>query len=316
MLPHSRKRTYRQRVTCSECDKELDSDYCNRHAKQHEGKKVRFLPVLEKSQTRLCFVGPQQQNELRATSSQATDESLDDDVSAYDEPQTVDKQPDLAPETTSLPSSDAQCQSDSDSSSISEQEQGNLGLLAETADTSCNIERMQLGPNQPVLNEYLPKKFGRETSKRDFNPEWFKQHSWLSYDVSDCCGSWFPCNMFQSNSTFKFNNWKKPQRLTKHSLSSAHQMAMAQWLAYNTNKRKQTSILMQLNDEHDRQVKENREYLRIVIECVVFTAQQNIAQRGHCEDRSALDQPSDVNRGNFLELLNMRSRDLPWLGEK
>ena len=66
-------------------------------------------------------------------------------------------------------------------------------------------------------------------------------------------------------------------------------MAMAQWLAYNTNKRKQTSILMQLNDEHDRQVKENREYLRIVIECVVFTAQQNIAQRGHCEDRSALD---------------------------
>ena len=47
----------------------------------------------------------------------------------------------------------------------------------------------------------------------------------------------------------------------------------------------------------------------------MFTAQQNVAQRAHVESRLDLGAVSDVNRGNFLELLHMRSRDIPWLLE-
>ena len=91
---------------------------------------------------------------------------------------------------------------------------------------------------------------------------------------------------------------------------------MAKWIAFRENKRKNTSIAKQLDNQHRVEVQHNREYLRVIIECLVFTAQQNIAQRGHREDRQDIVSTSDINRGNFLELLHMRCRDIPWLEDK
>ena len=56
-------------------------------------------------------------------------------------------------------------------------------------------------------------------------------------------------------------------------------------------------------------------WLRVIIECLMFTAQQNIPQRGHTECRSNLSSASDFNRGNFLELLHLRCKDNPWLSK-
>jgi hypothetical protein len=48
----------------------------------------------------------------------------------------------------------------------------------------------------------------------------------------------------------------------------------------------------------------------------MFPAQQNIAMRGHVEDRKNIWEVSDIIRGNFLELLHFRCKDLPWLKQK
>ena len=48
----------------------------------------------------------------------------------------------------------------------------------------------------------------------------------------------------------------------------------------------------------------------------MFAAQQNIAMRGHVESRKDIWEVSDINRGNFLELLHLRCKDLPWLKQK
>ena len=45
----------------------------------------------------------------------------------------------------------------------------------------------------------------------------------------------------------------------------------------------------------------------------MITAQQNISQRGHEENRQNIGEISDTNRGIFLEFLSLRCRDLPWL---
>ena len=66
---------------------------------------------------------------------------------------------------------------------------------------------------------------------------------------------------------------------------------------------------------HETMVAKNRKYLRVIIECVMYTAQQNIPQRGHKECRSNLASMSDNNPGNFLELLHSRCKDNPWLAE-
>ena len=46
----------------------------------------------------------------------------------------------------------------------------------------------------------------------------------------------------------------------------------------------------------------------------MFTAQQNIAQRGHDEQRDGLGESSDINRGNFL--VHLRCKDIPWRKDK
>ena len=88
---------------------------------------------------------------------------------------------------------------------------------------------------------------------------------------------------------------------------------MAKWIDSRANKKRNTSILSKLQESHKHDVQENREYLKVIIECLMFTAQQNIAQRGHDEQRDGLSNSSDVNRGNFLELIHLRCKDIAWL---
>ena len=53
-LSKSRKRSYRYRVKCEECEKEFDSDYVEAHSRiVHSGRKVKCLPVVESSQLKL-----------------------------------------------------------------------------------------------------------------------------------------------------------------------------------------------------------------------------------------------------------------------
>ena len=74
--------------------------------------------------------------------------------------------------------------------------------------------------------------------------------------------------------------------------------------------------MQQLSSAHQEQVVTNRQYLQIIIECLMFTAQQNIAMRGHEERRKDIWEVSDINRGNFIELLRLRCKDFPWLKSK
>ncbi len=60
--------------------------------------------------------------------------------------------------------------------------------------------------------------------------------------------------------------------------------------------KKNITLLNVLNKEHDKQIKDNWEYMKTIAEVLLLTATQNIAQRG--QDESA---ESD-NRGNFIAI--------------
>ena len=55
----------------------------------------------------------------------------------------------------------------------------------------------------------------------------------------------------------------------------------------------------------DKTVKENRVYMRGVIESIIYTCCQNIGLRGHREH------PSEINRGNVLEILTLLENFCP-----
>ena len=186
-------------------------------------------------------------------------------------------------------------------------------LYSGTCQKSSDIDE---GPQQPMLKCYDPKKIGSESFSRDFNPAWYKRYPWLSYNCETkkaCC---YPCQKYLNVHDFTFDNWKKLERLTKHHKSESHQTTMAKWIESRANKKRNTSILSKLQESHKQYVKENRDFLKVIIECLMFTAQQNIAQRCHDEQRDSLSNSSDVNRGNFLELIHLRCKDIAWLKDK
>ena len=123
----------------------------------------------------------------------------------------------------------------------------------------------------------------------------------------------FPCQKFLNDSHFSFDNWKKPERLTTHSKSEAHLLAMTKWMDSKATASNNNNILTQLQKKHESEVQDNRKYLQMLIESIAHLAKQNIAFRGHNEDRSKLTELSDQNRGNFLETLNLMSNHSPFL---
>jgi hypothetical protein len=91
---------------------------------------------------------------------------------------------------------------------------------------------------------------------------------------------------------------------------------MAKWLSHNELLRKGTSPVQMIESESVKQKKEKRDWLYNIVEILILCLQQNFALRGHEEDRSNLNEMSDVNRGNFLEILSFLARHNPAMMEK
>ena len=66
-------------------------------------------------------------------------------------------------------------------------------------------------------------------------------------------------------------------------------------MSIKANKKCNSLVTSLLNEAHKQSVKENRMYIQVIIECLMYTAQQNIAQRGHEEVRTGLNERCDVN---------------------
>ena len=148
---------------------------------------------------------------------------------------------------------------------------------------------------------------------RDFQISWYDEYPWINYNTSMSSVTCFPCQKFLNDSHFSFDNWKKPERLTTHSKSEAHLLAMTKWMDSKATASNNNNILTQLQKKHESEVQDNRKYLQMLIESIAHLAKQNISFRGHNEDRSKLTELSDQNRGNFLETLSLMSNYSPFL---
>lgn len=136
--------------------------------------------------------------------------------------------------------------------------------------------------NQCYQNSQQKKK-GNETLSRKFNPKWYKLYPWLDYEShKDRCVC-FSCRKFENDPSFVFDNWKKPEKLQKHTNSEKHITSMTKWALFKASQLRNTSVLHQLSNAHKEHVESNRKYLKIIIECLVHNLQQNIPLRGHEE---------------------------------
>ena len=161
------------------------------------------------------------------------------------------------------------------------------------------------GPCRPVLKTYPSRMIGGRS--RAFVATWYDNYDWLEYSASEDATYCFPCRHFrrETGGSIKivyteegFSNWKKAiESLKSHETSLVHKHAMEQWAEFKIRKKSSSKILKAMNVGHDKLVLENRHYIKALIECLIYTCCQNIAQRGHDESENS------ENKGNFIELL-------------
>ena len=168
----------------------------------------------------------------------------------------------------------------------------------------------QEGPFQPVLAKYAPYQDGH--SVRDFNPKHFKENPWAEWNPEKKIIECYSCKTFMPNNVqWSFSKWKNTERLASHGKSKLHKQGYLMWMAKKVSVSKKKSIASQVLAHHRENVEKTRNYVKVLIQSVGFMAQQNIAFRGHREDRSTMGDESAAveNRGNYLELLSLRSHD-------
>ncbi len=160
---------------------------------------------------------------------------------------------------------------------------------------------------QPMMNIYPRTLMGDR--RRSFKAAWYHIHPWLEYSKLSDSVFCYACRHFSPpkasetvfDSKLGFNNWKKATYkqggFAIHARSERHKQAMITWRDYQKAVKSNATLVNALNKEHNKQVQENRDYIKTIGEILLLTATQNIAQRGH--DESA---ESD-NKGNFMAIL-------------
>ncbi|KAF0711333.1 Uncharacterized protein FWK35_00034325 [Aphis craccivora] len=163
---------------------------------------------------------------------------------------------------------------------------------------------MQLGPYQPV-NISFPR-----TSGRTFRQEWYKSYEWLEYSQELDSAFCFYCRAFPTvgmETAFVscgFKKWGKAnQRFSIHQKSNSHKEAFCKVNGYKQSISSSGNIIGLIDKNHSKVVSDNRNYLKNILETLLYCAKQGIAIRGHEEDSKS------INKGNFIELLTLRAKD-------
>nr|XP_020730356.1 zinc finger MYM-type protein 1 isoform X2 [Odocoileus virginianus texanus] len=96
------------------------------------------------------------------------------------------------------------------------------------------------------------------------------------------------------------SNWKKTlEKFRKHEKSEMHLKSLQFWREYQFCDEAVNDSL----SNHSKEIEGNKMYLKLIIENILFLGKQCLFLRGN--DQSI----SSVNKGNFLELLEIRAKD-------
>ena len=167
---------------------------------------------------------------------------------------------------------------------------------------------MRDGPTQMELFKYPA-----DANERRFRKESFKDSVWLEYSQLRDAALCYACRYFALGSvrsawcTTGFNNWRKAvEKISEHNCSETHKHAVAAWMQWKLDDTR--DITAMLSDQNEKTIKEKRNYIGAVVDVVSLCCKQAIALRGH---RESNEEPSYVNKGNFLAILDLVARHDP-----
>lgn len=139
------------------------------------------------------------------------------------------------------------------------------------------------GPYQPTNYNF------NKVKVRQFRKEWYLKFPWLEYSPSKDSVFCFYCRALPSASCDKafvtngFKSWKKMNEYSNnHSKSVGHKESLTKYAGFKSAI-KQGSVISKIDSNHSKVVKENREYIKYLLETILYCAYQGIPIRGHRE---------------------------------
>ena len=169
---------------------------------------------------------------------------------------------------------------------------GNLGTLAD-------------GPSQPVTS------YPRDKKNRCFRAVWYESFPWLEYSIDKDKAFCFACRNF-STSTSKsdpaftnvgFSSWSKAMENNRgfkvHDAISDHLFSITRWESSNIQKNNAAAgIKNMLDPDRLSLVKNNREYMNMLLEYHQYFCAQEMVYKAHDETDESL------NAGERKEFVN------------
>ena len=167
-------------------------------------------------------------------------------------------------------------------------------------------------PVQPKI--CFPSRVFGSSGCRSFQVHWYKEFPWIEYSVEKDAVFCFPCRFFNTvaDKAFTrtgFRDWKhatgKHGILTCHdSKCATHKGSVVAWKQFKLTIANDASIGVHLDRQGKKIIEDNRQYVKALLESLLFCAQQGIALRGHRESM----EDSSTNPGNFRSLVSLMSR--------
>lgn len=156
-----------------------------------------------------------------------------------------------------------------------------------------------------------------------FQEKWLHKWPWLSYSKKVDGAYCKFCVLFHNHNNVgvgkhqkpgklcseKFCTWKNAiERFNEHQQCKYHQNNVENAdLIMKIGGGEQDPIDLQINREAKKQILENRNKIKPIIETVLFCGRQGLALRGH-RDSGRVTEVSEENDGNFRELLRYRAK--------
>ena len=161
--------------------------------------------------------------------------------------------------------------------------------LFKTTAASKDISRdCDDAPARPMLHV-----FPVNRQKRSFQPNWYKDYTWLECSIDNDACYCFTCRHIPANqphihvafSTAGFNNWKnslgKASGLKKHVLSQFHLVSTKNYHSFKLRSQTSSNVMNRLDNHRAIHVAKNRQRLGKICSTLHLLARQTIGFRGH-----------------------------------
>ena len=206
-----------------------------------------------------------------------------------------------------------------------------VGQIVRGSSTLSDSDKIRFIDNclKPSTSDSLDSQYCKSKKRcLTFLRKWLDQHKWLAYSENmNHKGGWcLPCLLFLSDHEKEllgvfvktpFRNYNKSKEfLSGHEEKKYHKICIERaGIIRGQIGNIESRIDVQINQKAVQNARRNEQILPFIVNVVMLCAKQQVALRGHRDDKVDFAHASAANEGNFIAVLRLLAESNPTLKE-